>query len=86
MNLEETERTATAKKSLEERRESSVVTDKSQPTTAGHVTLGVEIERFEKAPQNGTLARKRMDSFSQRPFLSTLELLASRQAIVCDLN
>jgi hypothetical protein len=29
------------------------------------------------------LARKRQDSFSQRPFLSTLELLASRQAIVC---
>ena len=72
----ELEEVTTAKQSIDDRRESSV------PDTKGHVTLGVEIERFDKpSNQNGTLARKRQDSFSQRPFLSTLELLASRQAI-----
>uniref|UniRef100_A0A183BPC3 MFS domain-containing protein n=1 Tax=Globodera pallida TaxID=36090 RepID=A0A183BPC3_GLOPA len=46
------------------------------------VTQGVEIERFDKpSHQNGALARKRRNTFSNRPFLSTLELLASRQAI-----
>ncbi|KAL3095392.1 hypothetical protein niasHS_007491 [Heterodera schachtii] len=41
------------------------------------VTQGVEIERFDKQ----SFANKRRNTFSNRPFLSTLELLASRQTI-----
>lgn len=52
-----------------------------RPSDTTKITQGVEIERFVKPPQNGALSRRRVDSFSQRPFLSTLELLASRHAI-----
>uniref|UniRef100_A0A915MNK2 Major facilitator superfamily (MFS) profile domain-containing protein n=1 Tax=Meloidogyne javanica TaxID=6303 RepID=A0A915MNK2_MELJA len=52
-----------------------------RPSDTTKITQGVEIERFVKPPQNGALSRRRLDSFSQRPFLSTLELLASRHAL-----
>ncbi|CAK5083681.1 unnamed protein product [Meloidogyne enterolobii] len=63
----------------EENEENSKIIRRPSDTTK--ITQGVEIERFVKPPQNGALSRRRVDSFSQRPFLSTLELLASRHAL-----
>lgn len=63
--------------------QSLIAMDNIQP---GRVTKGVEIERFDNSHQNAALIETVREhhanySFSQRPFLSTLELLASRQAI-----
>ncbi|CAK5080322.1 unnamed protein product [Meloidogyne enterolobii] len=63
----------------EENEENSKIIRRPSDTTK--ITQGVEIERFVKPPQNGALSRRRVDSFSQRSFLSTLELLASRHAL-----